>query len=250
MSRRALEKRFKKEKFPGEWREIQDNSICSYPPEDIIIEDFGHYLQAKANTMMSGYDQKTVQFSSSLLDGIDYRETIRNIHVNRIFVKDTVSRGIDAGSVVIIFSEDFEEHPWEMIWWGEHNQESDMAFYATPVGEHMAGPGIYRCQYGGLLMTYPPGRLHDIWQDDYYSHFTNPADRLLAAAIEYNDKNAVVHLSNRPPLPMLSAAAGRLGQRIIHIPLTSVDPVRLGRVRRFHVLDSKERRDEADDYVW
>jgi hypothetical protein len=245
-----LTKRFKREKYPGEWMEIEDRSICSFPPEDIVIEDFGRYLQNRAQTMMSGKDQKTIPFSSSLLDGIDYRETIRSHHLGKIFVKDIINRGIDAGSVVIIFSENFEEHPWEMIWWGEHSQESDMAFYATPFGQHLVGPGIYRCQYGGLLMTHPPGRIHEIWNDDYYNHFTNPADRLLAAAIEYNDKNAVVHLSNRPPAPILVSAAGRLGQKIIHIPLSSMDPVRLGRVRRFHVLDSKDRRQDAGDFVW
>src|SRR5581483_3308702 len=33
-------KRRKKEKFPGEWAaELNGASICSYPPEDIVIED-------------------------------------------------------------------------------------------------------------------------------------------------------------------------------------------------------------------
>ncbi|MBI3395128.1 MAG: hypothetical protein HY042_04780 [Spirochaetia bacterium] len=125
-----------------------------------------------------------------------------------------------------------------------------MAFYATSPGLEVVGPGICRCRYGGLMMTYPPGRLHDIWSDDHYAAFERPADRLLAAAIEYNSKNAVVHLAKNRPSARLVALAGRIGQRIIHIPLSAVNPVTLGRVRRFHVLDSKDRRGEAGDFIW
>lgn len=246
-----LVRRFKREKFPGEWNVATEGSgICSYPPEDIIIEDFGTTLQDRARSVIHGAEEKTLPFSSSLLDGIDYRETIRNLHLGKIYVKDIHNRGIDAGSVVIIFSDDDMEHHWKAVWWGEHSQESDMAFYSTPPGEHVVGPGIFRCQYGGLMLTYPPGRLHDIWEDEVYQQFEKPSEMLLAAAIEYNEKNAVVYLAARPPSPRLQSLAGRLGQRIVHISLTSISPVILGRVRRFHVLDSKDRRKDADDYIW
>ncbi len=246
-----ITKRFKRERYPGEWEESTDVAgICSYPPEDIFIEDFSNYLRKNVKTMLKGLEERTLPFSSSLLDGIDYRETIRNYHLGQIFVKDVHNRGVDVGAVVIIFSESEEDHPWKVVWWGEHSQESDMALYATYPADKLVGPGIFRCSYGGLLMTYPPGRLHDIWTNDDYLEFENPADRLLEAAIDYNDKNTIIHLSERPPGARLHALAGRVGQRIVHIPISTIDPVRLGRVRRFHVLDSKERRDIADDYIW
>ena len=75
-------------------------------------------------------------------------------------------------------------------------------------------------------------------------------DRLLAAGIEYNERNSVVHLSDRPPHPKLVSLAGRMGQKIVHIPISTVSSVKLGRIRRFHVLDSRERRDGADEYIW
>ncbi|MDH5656384.1 MAG: hypothetical protein OEZ34_10780, partial [Spirochaetia bacterium] len=233
------------------WKDAWDHSgICSYPPEDIIIEEFGNYLQDKAKNLLTGSETRTLPFSSSLLDGIDYRETIRNYHQGKIFVKDDTAFGIDAGSVVIIFDENDKNFNWKMVWWGEHSQESDMAFYATPPGEHSAGPGIFRCHYGGLILTYPPGRLHDIWNDDYYKGLENPADKLLAVALEYNEKKAVVHLAHKPPHAKLQSLAGRMGQKIIHIPISTVDPITLGRVRRFHVLDSRERRNDAGDFIW
>lgn len=247
-----LKKRARRtEKRPGEWRETwHHGGICSYPPEDLVLEDFGHYLQKKAVSLLQSNDSKTVPFSASLLDGIDYRETIRNIHLGQIYVRDARARGVDAGSVVIIFSEDIDAHPWQEVWWGEHSEESDMAFYSTAPFEQMAGPGISRCHYGGLMMTYPPGRMHDIWRDPSFRSFDRPVDRLLAAAIYFNEKRAVVHVAHRPPTRRMHMIAGRFNQKIVHIPAMTIDPVKLGRIRRFHVLDSRERRADADDYIW
>lgn len=244
-------RRFRREKYPGEWREAwRGTGICSYPPEDIQIEEFGRFLQQRARAIVQGSEVRTMPFTSSLMDGIDYRETVRNLQLGKIFVREVRQRGLEAGSVVVIFSEDSAEFPWRQVWWGEHQQESDMAFYATAPGEQMAGPGITRCRYGGFMLTYPPGRLHDIWEDSTYRDFRNPADRLLVGALVYNERNSVVHLSNRAPHPKLTQLAGRMGQKIIHIPLSTISSVMLGRIQRFHVLDSRERRDEADDFIW
>lgn len=246
-----ITKRFEKEKYPGQWTETEDSSgICSYPPEDVIIENYGEFLQQKARTMLRGSEERTMEFTSSLMDGIDYRETIRNLHLGKLYVKDLHKRNVNAGSVVIIFSHDEMLHNWKAVWWGEHNQESDMALYATPPGEHLVGPGIYRCSYGGLMMSHPPGRLHDIWNDPFFDQFPDPAERLLAAAIEFNDRTAVVYVAPDPPSRRMTQIAGRVGQKVVYIPLSTLDPVTIGRVRRFHVLDSKKRRRDADDYIW
>ncbi len=246
-----IRKGLRREKYPGEWKEsFGDGGMCSYPPEDIIIEDFARYLQSKAVSLLKSNETRTFPFSSSLLDGIDYRETIRNAYQDRIYVKEIRKKGAEAGSVVVIYSEDEQAHPWKVVWWGEHSQESDMAFYATPIHSHMVGPGISRCIYGGFLLTYPPGRLGDIWSDPFFHQFEKAHDRLLAAAILYNQKNVVVHVAEHPPAQRLHYLAGRFGQRIAHFPLSNINPVQLNRVRRFHVLDGRDRRDGADEYIW
>ncbi len=246
-----ITRNIQREKYPGQWRDLWDGSgICSYPPEDVVLEDFGKYLQNRAKSIMKASEEKTLEFSSSLLDGIDYRETIRNFHSGKIFVRDQHKKAIDAGSVVIIFDEDEDKHPWQVVWWGEHHQESDMAFFSTFPGDQVVGPGICRCTYGGLMLTFPPGRIHDIWNDPGYDRFDKPADRLLLAGLEYNTRNAVVHLAHKPPPPYMTQLANRLGQKIVHIPISTVNPVILGRVRRFHVLSGKEKRDDADDFIW
>ena len=56
-----------------------------------------------------------------------------------------------------------------MTWLGEHDQESDMALYATQPADNVVGPGICRSEYGGFLLSYPPRRMYDVWQDEDYS---------------------------------------------------------------------------------
>ncbi|MBW7858027.1 MAG: hypothetical protein H3C43_07015, partial [Leptonema sp. (in: Bacteria)] len=248
-----VRKAIQKERYPGEWKDkglLGSSGMCSYPPEDIIIEDFAKYLQQKAVSVIKSKEIKTQPFTNSLLDGVDYRETIRNLHQGQIFVKENRNMAADAGSVVVIYSDDELAHPWQVVWWGEHTQESDMAFYSTPLHSHLVGPGISRCVYGGFLLTYPPGRLGDIWNDRFFKQFSNNHERLLAAAILYNEKNTVVHIAERNPSSRMNQLASRFGQRIIHLPKSSVNPVQLNRVRRFHVLDDRYKRSIADDFIW
>ena len=91
-----------------------------------------------------------------------------------------------------------------------------MAFYATPLGESVVGPGISECTYGGFLMTMPPGRLFDVWRDpDYRGPFT-AAEVLLLAALDYAREPRVVYAAPEAPAPVPQALrraprqAGRL----------------------------------------
>jgi hypothetical protein len=156
-------KKKKREKIPGEWkRDFQGMYICSYPPEDVIVEGYGQYLQKKALEIRLEENSRIVPFISSMEDGLDIRQTIREWPNGPIYVKENRPLKGKVGSVVIIFDPDFqdkggkEDFPWRVTWLGEHEQESDMAFYSTPAGEVMDGPGISRCHYGGFMLTYPP----------------------------------------------------------------------------------------------
>ncbi|MBM3787844.1 MAG: hypothetical protein FJW30_26125, partial [Acidobacteria bacterium] len=80
----------KKEKSPGEWKhELDGDSICSYPPEDIQIESYGRFLKTKARSLLSEERLRVQRFTTSLLDGIDLRETLRNWHEGKIYVRET-----------------------------------------------------------------------------------------------------------------------------------------------------------------
>jgi hypothetical protein len=248
---KEIKSKIHKEQYPGQWRELWDNyGMCSYPPEDIILEEYGNYLRKKALSLVKSLESKSFPFTSSLYDGIDYRETIRNYYKNTIYVKELLKSNWDAGNIVVIFSNDEEKYFWKSVWWGEHDQEGDMAFYATSPEENIVGPGIARCIYGGFLLSYPPGRLSYIWEDYEFRNFRTAKEKLLAAAIIYNVKNTIVYVADKPPTKKMNYFATRFGQKIVYIPISILNQKKLARIRRFHVLDGHNRREDADKYIW
>ncbi len=243
----------KKEKRPGEWLEGFDNpSICSYPPEDVVIEDYGRFLKRKGAMQLSEELSRTEPFTASLLDGIDMRETLRNVADGRIYVRENQRAKGGVGGVVVIFDEDREgrKFPYRMTWLGEHDQESDMAFYATSPADNIVGPGICRCEYGGFLLSYPPRRMVDVWHDPDYAFARSKAEVLLLAALDYAPEKHVVYAATRPPRSFFRQLAARMGKKIVHIPLGSLSPVKLKGLRILHILHGHDKREIARDYIW
>ncbi len=252
LTRPANLKPRKKEKTPGEWaRSLDGNAICSYPPEDIVVEDYGRFLKLKARGILSEERTRVEPFSTSLHDGIDIRETIRNWRRKKIYVRQMQRVGGDTGAVVIIFDEDTKNrYRYLTTWLGENQNESDMAFYSTEPFEHLVGPGIGRAEYGGLLMTLPPRRMFDVWNDPDYEFAETKPERLLLAALDYSVERYVVYVAAKPPRSILRSIASHLGKKIVYIPLGQLSPTRLKKVRVVHVLDGHHRRDTAKDYIW
>ena len=252
LSKMSLLKR-KREKHPGEWLEgFDDPSICSYPPEDIAIEDYGRFLKRRGSLQLSEELSRSEKFSTSLLDGIDMRETLRNIHQGSIYVREQQRARGGVGCLVVVFDEDRrrEKYPYRMTWLGEHEQESDMAFYATDPAENIVGPGICRCEYGGFLLSYPPRRMMDVWEDPDYRMASSRGEVLLMAALDYSVEKHVVYVAAKPPRSIFKQMAARLDRKIIYIPLGSLSPHKLKQLRILHILSGKDKRDIARDYVW
>lgn len=252
LSRMGLLKR-KREKRPGEWLEgFDDPSICSYPQEDIAIEEYGRFLKRKGSMQLSEEQSRSEKFSTSLLDGIDMRETLRNIHEGAIYVREQQRAKGGVGCLVVIFDEDRrkERYPYRMTWLGEHEQESDMAFYATDPAENIVGPGICRCEYGGFLLSYPPRRMMDVWQDPDYRMAATRSEVLLMAALDYSIEKHVVYVAAKPPRSIFKQMAARQDRKIVYIPLGSLSPHKLKQLRILHVLSGKDKREIAKEYIW
>ena len=100
----------KKEKIPGEWAsQLNGTSICSYPPEDLIIEDYGRFLKKKGKSILSEERVRVEPFTTSILDGIDMRETIRKWYEGRIWVRQFQKIQGEVGSIVVIFDDDRDD---------------------------------------------------------------------------------------------------------------------------------------------
>lgn len=232
-------------------------SICSYPPEDIVIENFGEFLKKKGNLLLSEEAGRTIPFTTSLEDGIETRETIRHLYEHKLYVKVRGRPPGAVGSVVVIFDEDgteeisyTEKFPWKTTWHGEHTQESDMAFYATHLNQNVVGPGISRCEYGGFMMSYPPRRLVDIWHDPDYAECHTKAELLLMAAIDYAVKPIIVFVAEKAPRSKMKSFANRFDKKIVYIPLGQLSAIMRNKIRVFHVLDGHDKREIAGDYVF
>lgn len=242
----------KREKVPGEWaKQTTGEAICSYPPEDLLIEEYGRFLKKKAKALLSEERVRVEPFTTSLLDGIDLRETIRNWHQKKIYVRQADRLAGEVGAVVLIFDEDVSDrYQYLTTWLGEHQNESDMAFYSTFPFDNIVGPGIGRAEYGGLLMTLPPRRLFDVWSDDDYQFAESKPERLLMAALDYSIERFVVYVASKPPRSIFRSIASHLGRKILYVPIGALSPTKIKRLRVVHVLDSYERRADAKDYLW
>jgi hypothetical protein len=241
-----------RENFPGQWDVDWDRvNVCSWPPEDVVIEDFGEFLKKRATGMLSAESKRTVPFSTSMLDGLDMRETIRRWAEGTWYVFEQRRISGRVGSVVVIFDEDPDDDrfPWKLTWLGEHDQESDMAFYATPMGQTMVGPGISRCHHGGFMLTYPPLRVYDVWSDRFFDQARSKPERLLLAGIDYSPEKYIVYVAAKPPRPLMKSLAERLGKQVLFLPQGGFSPQMLRRLQTFHVLAGHSVRRYARDYI-
>jgi hypothetical protein len=124
----------KKEKFPGEWAsEVDGKAICSYPPEDLVVEDYGRFLKHKAKSLLSEERVRVEPFTTSMLDGIDGAKP------SALARQATYVRQFDriaAKSALVIFDEDRENRYTNTTPPGENQNESDMVTTDAAVRAH------------------------------------------------------------------------------------------------------------------
>jgi hypothetical protein len=225
--------------------------ICSFPPEDVNVERWGEALMKHATNLLQTSANTSEPFVADFGRGPDVRETLRHFFEERIYVKKEDPGGLEFGSITVVFDpdEDNDRYPFLMTWLGEHSQESDMAFYSTRPGDQVVGPGISRMEYGGFMMSYPPLRMFDIWMDPEFSFVETKSERLLVAGIAYSEKTGVVYVAKSPPKDRWKRLAKIMGKRIIYIPLGSLNPMHVKKMRTFHMLQNKGVRNYAHEYL-
>jgi hypothetical protein len=243
----------KKEPAPGAWSEpLREPYICSYPPEDLRVEAYGNYLKKRGKSLLSAERTRVAPFLAGFGDGLDLRETIRHLADDkRLRIRDEQIMPGNVGAVCVVFDAEDKanRYPWTVTWQGEHEDESDMALYATQPSAHMVGPKIGRAEYGGFLLTYPPGRMFHVFEDPYFDDAETKAERLLYAAIDYSTERSIVYVAPKPPRPRIVAIARRSGRQIAYLPIGQLSPGTLRKIRVFHVLEGRGVRSYAADYV-
>lgn len=224
---------------------------CSWPPEDERVESFQTHVREQAKALLCADLARSEKFSTSILDGIDIRETIRHWYSGDIYVKRYPPARTNIEVVTFLFDvpADPEAYPWRAVWYAEHEEESTLAFYATAKGAEMVGPGIAQCQYGGAFFLFPPRGIPDIWIDPRLYEFATLEERLIAGACLHSKDPAVALVAPCPPKAAWRRIASRFGRRLIPIPLSRFNPLTIERVRAFHVLNGKQVRSYAADFI-
>jgi hypothetical protein len=92
--------------------------------------------------------------------------------------------------------------------------------------------------------------LGDVWNDADYRFAETKPEVLLLAALDYSRERVVVHVAPRPPRAVFHEIAARLDHRILHLPIGTLSPATLRKIRVMHVLSGHAKREIAKDYLW
>jgi hypothetical protein len=226
---------------------------CSWPPEDVAIERFRTHTFAKAMQIIGQDLAKVEKFTTSVQDGIDIRETLRNWHTGDIYVKNFPPNRGSVDTVVMLFDSpaDPRDYPYRITWRHEHDEESTLAFYATDWRRNVIGPGIAQATYGGCMLIFPPIEwgIEDVWHDRFFDKADTMEERLLMAACWYSREKHVALLSAGPPGAAWRKIAKTFGKKLVHLPLSHFSASTLQQLRIVHVLNGHEVRSYAAEFI-
>ncbi len=224
---------------------------CSWPPEDVSIEKFRTHVKDAALATMGADLARTERFTTSLKDGLDIRETLRNWHSGDLYVKVfPPARGL-LDCVLMFFDSpaDPRDYPWRITWMAENHDESTLVLFATDFRKQMIGPGIGLATYGGGLFLFPPRSVPDMWQDPRLDFADTLEERLLAGACLYSEESHIAVLSHAPPGPGWRRLAKQYGKKLVHVPLNKFSQDMIQQLRLVHVLNGQRIRSFAAHFI-
>jgi hypothetical protein len=224
---------------------------CSWPPEDQRIESFQRHVRDQAKALIGADLARSEKFTTSVMDGLDMRETLSHWHTGDIYVKVIPPSRGSIEVVVFLFDvpADPRTYTHRVTWYAEHNEESTLVFYSTDPMKNLVGPGIAQAEYGGALFLFPPRSLPDVWTDRRFDFTDTLEERLLAGALFHSQERHVALVSPKPPPASWRRLARRFGRKLVHLPLKRFSGQLLERLRRLHVLNGKQVRSYAAEFI-
>ena len=239
-------------RWKEQWQQMDHRGICSYPPEDELQERFMDFLRKRALQVVTEDRKQVREFSTSMLDGLDIRETMRNWHTGKLYVQSTPQPRGRVGAVVLIFQDEplAFEPTWRTTLYAEHQNESDISFFATPLGEHVVGPRISRTEFGGILSVYPAWGIPDIWSLGLGGRIRWCSEALGLAALLFSPHRYIAYVAAEPPRSWLCDLARNYRRHFVYLPRHMFSDARLKKIRRFHILNGRDVRAWARDYIF
>ncbi len=224
---------------------------CSWPPEDVAIERFRTHVKDSALALIGADLARTEKFSTSLKDGLDIRETLRNWHSGELYVRVFPPTRGKLDCVVMLFDSpaDPRDYPWRITWHAEHADESTLSFFATDFMKEIVGPGIALATYGGAMFLFPPRPIRDIWHDRRFDFTDTLEERLIAAGCFHSRERHIALLSAAPPGSGLRRLARKYRRKLVHLPLGRFSQETVQQLRMFHVLNGRQIRSFAAHFI-
>ncbi len=224
---------------------------CSWPPEDQRIESFQLHVREQAKAILGADLARSEKFTTSVMDGLDIRETLRNWHTGDLYVKIIPPTRGSIEIVVFLFDTpaDPRRYPFRSTWHAEHKEESTLCFFATDPMQNLIGPGVAQSEYGGASFLFPPRYIPNIWDDRSLRFCDTLEERLLGAAFLHTLERHVALVSPRPPLASWRRLARRFGRKIVYLPLKRFSGQLIERLRTFHVLNGRDVRSYAAEFI-
>jgi hypothetical protein len=237
-----------KRKWTMRWNPYQQ---CSWPEEDTRIESFKNRVIERAQGLIGADLARTEKFTTSLKDGLDLRETLRHWYDGSLYVKVAPPSvgSLDATLMLFDNEPDPQEYSWRATWFAEHDEESTLAFYATPFQKEMLGPGVAVSTYGGALFLFPPRHIEDIWDDERLDFADTLEQRLVAAACMHSQSRHIACLSWAAPGLALKKIAKMFKRALVHVPLSHFSDSTVQQLRTFHVLNGQHVRSYAAHFI-
>jgi hypothetical protein len=230
------------------WNPFQQ---CSWQPEDVAIETFRTHIKDSALSLIGADLARSEKFTTSMMDGLDIRETLRNWHTGDLYVKLIPPTRGTLDCVVMLFDSpaDPRDYPWRITWMAEHHDESTLALFATDFQKEIIGPGIGLATYGGALFLFPPRPIPEVWTDPRLDFCTTLEERLLAAACLHSREKHIALLSAYPPGLAWRRLAKRFRKKLVHVPLSRFSQEKIQQLRLVHVLNGRRVRSYAADFI-
>ncbi len=236
------------EKWQASWN---PHSQCSWPPEDQAIESFRTRVKDIAQQLLGNDLARSEKFTTSLRDGLDIRETLRNWHTGELYVKVVPPTRGKLDCVLMFFDSpsDPRDYPWRITWYAEHQDESTLSLFATDFRQEMVGPGVCVSTYGGAMFLFPPRPIIDVWRDPRFDFADTLETRLLAAACHHAEARHIAILADAPPGLAWRRLAKKYGKQLIHIPTSRFGSELMNKLRTFHVLNGQIVRSYAAHFI-
>lgn len=224
---------------------------CSWLPEDAKIENFRTRVVDRAQAILGADLARSEKFTTSIMDGLDIRETLRHWHEGELYVKiQPPSIGkLDACILMFDPTPSPDVYEWRATWYAEYEWESTLAFYATNFHKEIIGPGIGVANYGAALFLFPPRSIQDIWTDRELRFADTLEDRIIAAACKHSRARQVALMSPLPPTVRWRQIAKQFGKSLVHVPMSQFSDEKIAELRTVHVLNGKQVRSYAAHFI-